>query len=125
MASYLDEGGAIAKSGNFMHRHSVGCLFFDEPVDEWPRLIDGAATPLMFNLVFLFKRWTGEPGPEHFARWSAGERMPTTGKPRYKIAAQFVDAALGPQLNSAEGRLKALLSRHRNSIGIRGWEIQK
>jgi hypothetical protein len=105
--------------GPWLHRFTFGCLHFSVAREGNSRPI-AADTPLLFQLVFLFRRFSLDPAA--FAGYQMGERMPSAGKPHYAVAAAFAKAVHGIELDGkkAAGRIKQLLDRN-PEVGIFHW----
>jgi len=105
--------------GPWMHGTQYGCLEFGdcrldtEKRTERPDVV----TMLLFNLVFLFRRFSLGNG-----EGSVGELMPTGGKPRWALATALANLALGTaiQPSQATDRIRTLLKRNPR-IGLVAW----
>ena len=100
----------LAGHGPFLHRFQEGALVFDQPRDQQDRSLgDPVLTTLMFELVFLFRRFTAGVTKRRESLYAADPRMPTDGQPCYRLAVAFVDAALDrhtEDVRSLERRFK-------------------
>jgi hypothetical protein len=90
-ADELENGGLLAKSGPMLHRFRHGPLLFSQPI-EGKADAPEAATCLAIVLSFLFRLQdtNGE------MTYQMGDLVNVqSGRPQWKLVAQFVDDALG------------------------------
>ena len=98
MLEILDEAlrsNLLAQQGVLQHRFQEGGLVFDQPRDQQDHgLSNPVLTTLMFQLVYLFRRFTAGVTTRGQSLHGGSPRMPAEGQPRYRLAIAFVDAAL-------------------------------
>ncbi|MCB1885714.1 MAG: hypothetical protein KDG89_17280 [Geminicoccaceae bacterium] len=116
--------GAPVRRGAFAHRMQEGCLLFPRPRDEQDRnLPDPAWTGLVFNLLYLIRRYTAGRMGEERRYYGTDFHMPDIGKPAWPVVIAFVDAALGTyteDVKSAERRFRLWL-KDNPYVQLRPW----
>jgi hypothetical protein len=94
--------GLPAKRGALRHRFQEGGLLFDQPRDQQDHgLADPVQTALMYRLVYVLRRFTAGVTTRGQALYGGNPRMPADGKPCYRLAVAFVDAALNRHTEDA------------------------
>lgn len=103
--------------GPFFHRFTIGNLHFDRPISAG-RPVE-IASMLAFEIEFYLRMFTaGRAGD----LWSAGQRMPTDGRPCHQVAANFCNATLKKTALDGQqvaDRLRKL--RMRGGVGLIPW----
>ena len=114
------------KYGPFTHRSQLGCLDYGRAIDYQKARPDAAVNGLLFELVFLFRRWTASSEYAFPFRFMQGEAMPKRGRPCYKQVILLINAALCRDVDDqideqlAKDRLTKLIKAN-PAVGLVAW----